>query len=59
MMAQGSACVGCVCWHSKLITACACVNQLYSCINCGVITLVLELPTKPADWVHSKFNVIH
>jgi len=35
-MAQGSTCMECVCWHSKLIIACACVNQLYIkgyCIN--------------------------
>jgi len=44
--------------RSKLITACACVNQLYikgCCSNCDYITLALELPRKRADWMHSKF----
>ena len=61
-MAQGSTCMECVRRRSKLITACACVNQLYikgCCINCDYITLALELPRKRADWMRSKFNVIH
>ena len=55
-MAQGYTCMACVRRHSKLITACACVNQLYvkGCINCDYITLALELPRKRADWMHSK-----
>jgi len=43
--------------RSKVITACACVNQLYikgCCINCDYITLVFELPRKRADWMRSK-----
>ena len=61
-MAQGSVCMECIRWCSKLIIACAPVNQLYikgCCINCDYITLALELPRKWADWMHSKFNVIH
>jgi len=61
-MAQISTCMECVRRHSKLITVCACVNQLYlkgCCINCDYITLALELPRIRADWMRSKFNVIH
>ena len=56
-LAQGSTCMEYVCQCSKLITACACVNQMYikgCCINCDYITLALELPRKQADWMHSK-----
>ena len=59
---DGSACMECVRQRSKLITACACVNQRYiqgCCINCDYIILVLELPRKWADWMCSKFNIIH
>jgi len=54
-MAQGSNCMECVRWCSKLITACACVNQLYIKGCCHYITLALELPRKQADWMRSKF----
>ena len=60
-MAQGSTCRECLCCCSKLITARACVNQLYiKCcsINCDYITLALELPRKWADWMHSKFMLL-
>ena len=48
-MAQGSTCTECIRRRSKLITACAYVNQVYikgCCINCDYITLALELPRK-------------